>query len=212
MYVCDTAVGVNADSDLFPEDWLMKHRWGKGKKDANTLPNGEKITFLKVGGRTSAIVANRQKKTAAVAGDVSDGAEGEEEDEEVEAKPKKTSKRKVKAVKEEDEDDAKEEQGTETIPTARPRRGQKKIKDEVLGEEAAAAEEDEEPAAPKQRKAKKAAVAVKDASSDEAQDAPTTKKRKTTAKPKPKSVNTKSEVKARTEEAGATRRSGRLSK
>lgn len=87
MYVCDTAVGVNADSDLFPEDWLMKHRWGKGKKDANTLPNGEKITFLKVGGRTSAIVASRQKKTAAVAGDPSGGTD--EKSEEVGSNPKK---------------------------------------------------------------------------------------------------------------------------
>ncbi|KAI1341214.1 formamidopyrimidine-DNA glycosylase [Xylariaceae sp. FL0016] len=70
-YVCDTAVGKLGNSDEFPEDWLFQHRWGKGKKDsATTLPNGEKITFLTVGGRTSCIVPSRQKKTGRVAADV----------------------------------------------------------------------------------------------------------------------------------------------
>lgn len=53
MYVCDTAVALLADSSKFPDTWLFHHRWGKGKKDApTTLPSGEKITFLTVGGRT----------------------------------------------------------------------------------------------------------------------------------------------------------------
>ena len=30
--VAVTAVGVNADSMLFPEDWLFRWRWSKGKK------------------------------------------------------------------------------------------------------------------------------------------------------------------------------------
>lgn len=102
MYVCDTAVQANGDSDSFPQDWLMKHRWGKGKKEASKLPTGEKITFLKVGGRTSAIVPSVQKKTAAVAGDVSDNAEAE--DSEANTKPKKSNKRKAQAVKKEDEE------------------------------------------------------------------------------------------------------------
>jgi formamidopyrimidine-DNA glycosylase len=102
MYVCDTAVGTLAESDKFPKDWLMKYRWDKGKKSGSQLPNGAKITFLTVGGRTSAIVPSVQKKTAAVAGDVSDGAEseggGEEEEEEV--KPKRAGKRKAKDLEE----------------------------------------------------------------------------------------------------------------
>lgn len=62
-YVCDTAVELLGDSDKFPGDWLFNHRWGKGKKDsASVLPNGEKIAFLTVGGRTSCIVPNLQKK------------------------------------------------------------------------------------------------------------------------------------------------------
>jgi len=70
LHVCSVAVETLADSSKFPDDWLMKHRWGKGKKDQNTLPNGEKIVFLKVGGRTSAVVPSVQKKTGPVAGDV----------------------------------------------------------------------------------------------------------------------------------------------
>jgi len=70
-YVCGLAVETLSDSSKFPEDWLFKHRWGKGKKDAKmALPNGERITFLTVGGRTSCIVPSVQKKTGKVAGDI----------------------------------------------------------------------------------------------------------------------------------------------
>ncbi|KAL7622310.1 hypothetical protein AAE478_007814 [Parahypoxylon ruwenzoriense] len=62
-YVCDLAVEKLGDSEQFPEDWLFNHRWGKGKKDSpTTLPNGDKITFLTVGGRTSCVVPSVQKK------------------------------------------------------------------------------------------------------------------------------------------------------
>ncbi|KAI2487513.1 Formamidopyrimidine-DNA glycosylase [Pyrenophora tritici-repentis] len=114
MYVCDTAVAANGDSDLFPEHWLMKHRWGKGKKEASKLPNGEKITFLKVGGRTSAIVPSVQKKTAAVAGDVSE-----------KPKPKRGRKNTKGEVKVETEDAVVDE-----LP-ARPKRQSKKVKEET---------------------------------------------------------------------------------
>ena len=101
MSICTTACETLADSAQFPETWLMKYRWDKGKKgaDANVLPNGEKIVHLKVGGRTSAIVPSVQKKTAAVAGDV----EGEDD---AESKPAKGRKRKVKS-EDEDEDQEK---------------------------------------------------------------------------------------------------------
>ena len=77
-YVCGTAVDLLADSDQFPESWLFKHRWGKGKKDAPTaLPNGEKIVFLTVGGRTSAVIPSVQKKTGPVAKEISEAEEDE---------------------------------------------------------------------------------------------------------------------------------------
>ena len=73
-HVTSLAVETLADSSKFPEEWLFKHRWGKGKRDStNTLPNGAKITFLTVGGRTSAVVPSVQKKTGPVAGDINDG-------------------------------------------------------------------------------------------------------------------------------------------
>ncbi|KAJ7748531.1 Formamidopyrimidine-DNA glycosylase N-terminal domain-containing protein [Mycena maculata] len=62
--VCETAVSVDADDSKFPENWLFKHRWGKGKKAAHTLklPSGEPATikWITVGGRTSAYVVELQ--------------------------------------------------------------------------------------------------------------------------------------------------------
>lgn len=62
--VCETAVSVDADDSKFPENWLFKHRWGKGKKAAHNLklPTGELATikWITVGGRTSAFVVELQ--------------------------------------------------------------------------------------------------------------------------------------------------------
>jgi formamidopyrimidine-DNA glycosylase len=67
-HVCQTAVDLLGDSDQFPDDWIFNYRWGKGSKDAVTkLPNGEKLAFLTVGGRTSCYAPNLQKKTGRVA-------------------------------------------------------------------------------------------------------------------------------------------------
>ncbi|GAB7325158.1 hypothetical protein MBLNU13_g09238t1 [Cladosporium sp. NU13] len=119
MTVCTTACETLADSEQFPETWLMKYRWDKGKKDSNVLPNGEKIVHLKVGGRTSAIVPSVQKKTAAVAGDVDSADVSEAE------KPAKGRKRKVKSEEDEDEEEEKK-------PVAKKAagKGRGKVKDE----------------------------------------------------------------------------------
>ncbi|KAJ7226011.1 DNA glycosylase/AP lyase [Mycena pura] len=62
--VCQIAVAVDADDSKFPENWLFKHRWGKGKKAAHDLklPTGAPATikWITVGGRTSAYVAELQ--------------------------------------------------------------------------------------------------------------------------------------------------------
>jgi len=95
-YVCSTSIDVLADSEKFPEHWLFKHRWGKGKKNqTSALPNGDKITFLTVGGRTSAVVPAVQKKTGPVAKEIEDDANGA------------SSKRK-RDVKQEEDSDAEE--------------------------------------------------------------------------------------------------------
>ena len=127
-YICSFAVDNLADSSKFPEEWLFKHRWGKGKKDSSTtLPNGSKFVYLTVGGRTSCVVPSVQKKTGPVAGDIKneaglEKADGEkkekskaskkasktEKQEADEAKPepaKKGSKGKKRTAKTEDEDE-----------------------------------------------------------------------------------------------------------
>ncbi|KAM3440775.1 hypothetical protein MY4824_001902 [Beauveria thailandica] len=68
-YVCNLAVEKLGDSDEFPEHWLFNHRWGKGSKGSSSkLPNGEKLSFITVGGRTSCFAPAIQKKTGRVAG------------------------------------------------------------------------------------------------------------------------------------------------
>ncbi|KAF2761789.1 hypothetical protein EJ05DRAFT_472754 [Pseudovirgaria hyperparasitica] len=99
--VCTIACETLSDSSKFPDNWLMKHRWGKGKKDGGKLPSGEKIVFLTVGGRTSAVVPSVQKKTGPVAGDV----DGDGDTNEKETKLKgKGAKRKVEQDQEKEED------------------------------------------------------------------------------------------------------------
>lgn len=71
-----------ADDTKFPESWLFKHRWSKGKKEIpGTLPNGEKVSYLTVGGRTTAIVASVQKKTDERKEERNENRESEKEDE-----------------------------------------------------------------------------------------------------------------------------------
>lgn len=61
--VCVTAVDVLGESDKFPKNWLFKHRWGKGGKETGTKgPNGERLAFITVGGRTSCYAPDLQKK------------------------------------------------------------------------------------------------------------------------------------------------------
>ncbi|KAI9674724.1 MAG: hypothetical protein M1817_001628 [Caeruleum heppii] len=97
LHVCSIAVETMADQSQFPKEWLMTHRWGKGKKD-NKLPNGEKIVFFTVGGRTSAVVPTVQKKTGPVAGDIGPEAvsdDASESTEVPEAKPNARSRPKT---------------------------------------------------------------------------------------------------------------------
>ena len=118
LHICSTAVDLLADSSKFPEEWLFKHRWDKGKKDQkNELPNGEKIVHITVGGRTSAVVPSLQKKTGPVAGDVkSEGTDGDSShgSEERELELAKKSKTSSKAARES------KQQHTETETTTRP--------------------------------------------------------------------------------------------
>ena len=115
-YVCGLAVSTLSDSSKFPEEWLFKHRWGKGKKDdPKKLPNGASIKHITVGGRTSAIVPSVQKKTGPVAGDLQ-GSEGEDEDAgEADADEKPKAKSKPRGGKNKDVKAKKEEANEEEV-------------------------------------------------------------------------------------------------
>ncbi|KAJ1978376.1 hypothetical protein H4R35_001930 [Dimargaris xerosporica] len=60
--ICQLAVQVNADHTQFPPDWLFHHRWGKRhKRMEHRTYRGERIEFVTVGGRTSAVVPEVQQ-------------------------------------------------------------------------------------------------------------------------------------------------------
>ena len=95
-YVCQLAVDKLGDSDEFPEDWMFHYRWdNRPSAPTSHLPNGEKLAFLKVGGRTSCYAPNVQKKSGHVPSGIKE--EPVVSDAETEAKPK--SKGKAKASK-----------------------------------------------------------------------------------------------------------------
>ena len=139
-HICGTAVELLADSEQFPETWLFKHRWGKGKKDASTtLPSGERIVFLTVGGRTSAVIPSVQKKTGPVAKEMSENeSDGEE------GPPKKAKKATKKRQSEIDEDASEQNEtaapisGSSKKPT--PKRSRMSKFKEELGDEEETAE------------------------------------------------------------------------
>ena len=96
VYVCKTAVDLLGDSDQFPKHWLFNHRWGKGDKGApSALPNGDKLAFITVGGRTSCYAPGVQRKTGQVVPDAK--AVLVKTEEEIEQVPKKKKAAKKKA-------------------------------------------------------------------------------------------------------------------
>ncbi len=140
-YVCGLAVSTLSDSSKYPEEWLFKHRWGKGKKDdPKKLPNGASIKHITVGGRTSAIVPNVQKKTGPIAGDLEggdaeDGEANRDEEVKAKAKPRGSKGQNLKTKKEEIEDE--EEAEAEPAPkTSTDRKRSIKYVEEEINPEA----------------------------------------------------------------------------
>ncbi|KAL7750962.1 hypothetical protein RI367_003542 [Sorochytrium milnesiophthora] len=62
--VVTLACEANADHTKFPDTWLFHHRWSKGSRSKTPpkMPDGRRIEFVTVGGRTSAVVAGAQIK------------------------------------------------------------------------------------------------------------------------------------------------------
>eukprot|EP00833_Pecoramyces_ruminatium_P005521 jgi/Orpsp1_1/1179553/evm.model.c7180000069834.2 len=59
--VITVANSVNADSNLFPKNWIFHYRWNKRGNKKISIPGIGNIEFLTAGGRTSAIVPSLQK-------------------------------------------------------------------------------------------------------------------------------------------------------
>lgn len=112
-YVCQVSVDKLGDSEEFPKDWMFHYRWAnRPSAPTSHLPNGEKLAFLKVGGRTSCYAPGVQKKSGHVAPGVKEepivsDSEGEEK-----KKTKKNTKSKARheAKEEKSEDDDEEQQ------------------------------------------------------------------------------------------------------
>jgi len=201
-HVCGLAVETLADSSKFPKEWLFKHRWTKGKKDApTTLPNGSKFLFLTVGGRTSAVVPSVQKKTGPVKKDVNlDGEAGGSDTEEEQPKNagKNGSKRKKAVAADSAEDDAEE---APVIPVTKKARG-KNTKRESTSE----------------KRSDKPEIAIRaEHGADEHLRKPTSKKQKATARTLTKGKSPKTpeqelvNAPVATEDSSGRRRSGRVS-
>ena len=67
--VLTVATGTDGSGGVigaFPQTWLFHYRWGKGSKSEGAPkvpgPRGGPITWITVGGRTSAVVVSRQRK------------------------------------------------------------------------------------------------------------------------------------------------------
>ncbi|KAK0742309.1 formamidopyrimidine-DNA glycosylase lyase mutM [Apiosordaria backusii] len=168
-YVCQTAVDKLGDSHQFPSDWLFKHRWGKGGK-ATSLPNGEPLTFLTVGGRTSCFAPGLQKKT----GQITEGAKEVAADDI--QKPPTKSKRAAK--KEEDEPakstsrKRKAEEDTNSPffdekPQPKTRRGRTAIKAENDDNKDNVIKAEDEPAPPTKKFTNRRGKAVKTEADDD---------------------------------------------
>ncbi|KAI5063967.1 hypothetical protein GOP47_0020637 [Adiantum capillus-veneris] len=96
--VLKLSVDVNADSEMFPKDWIFHYRWNKKPGEVG----GEKISFITVGGRTSAIVPALQKCTLQSSrkkGNSIDGLVDENGTENVTTKTKRKSGRKEQTSK-----------------------------------------------------------------------------------------------------------------
>lgn len=74
--VLKLSVDVDADSERFPKEWIFHYRWNKKPGEVS----GQKISFITVGGRTSAIVSTLQKCTTSSARKQKVSAEKEVED------------------------------------------------------------------------------------------------------------------------------------
>lgn len=131
-YVCQTAVDLLGDSDQFPKDWLFNHRWGKSdsKKGAAVHPNGEKLSFITVGGRTSCFSPERQKKTGQVTASAKEKPVEVKEEEDVVPARTKAKGRKAKDADIDEEPPAKKKRAVKDAGDSKKPKAAPKVKKE----------------------------------------------------------------------------------
>lgn len=62
IYVMEESVRLEGNARDFPKDWLMIHRWGKGRKQQRAkVSRGYSVDFETIGGRTCCFVKELQK-------------------------------------------------------------------------------------------------------------------------------------------------------
>lgn len=137
--VCRTAVAAEGDADRFPKDWLFHHRWEKRSKEKRTTVDGHPITFLTVGGRTSAVVLARQSAHGAPTVETKEVEPNDDEDN-GEPKAKKAGKRKARATSSGDEAESKQD----VAPAKQRKKGRPSRKAAHAVEEEASDEEEAE--------------------------------------------------------------------
>lgn len=93
-----TSVKCLEDHRAYPDTWLFPYRWTK--KKAGKDGNGASITFLKSGGRTSAIIASKQKLYKR-----KKPSKNHNDDDNDDGKPAAKSNRRIKRGATKDEDD-----------------------------------------------------------------------------------------------------------
>ncbi|KAK5653378.1 hypothetical protein OQA88_9071 [Cercophora sp. LCS_1] len=132
-YVCKTAIDKLGDSDEFPRDWMFNYRWAKGSKEPSRLPNGERLAFVTVGGRTSCYAPGVQKKSGRVAAGIKqeDPVETDEED----AKPATPKKKPAITKSKGKSNKRKKEEESEEEPEGTPEKPRKKSKTVIKSEE-----------------------------------------------------------------------------
>lgn len=203
MYVTKTAVDALGDSEGFPEEWMFKHRWGKGKKGKEMrLPSGERIVFLTVGGRTSCVVPEVQRKTGPVLKDVDVDVDEEA------VKGSKGKKRRKSAEDEDDEEVSEEETPPQAKAKSKPRTNKAKAKVEAKKPKA----EESEPQSKSKptSKTKKAKVKAEEPEVEEEEEAEIAY---TSESKKPKATKGRPTMKEESEvPSEGRRRSGRVSK
>ena len=60
VHVLSEACSAYSTNTPFDKAWLYHYRWTKGQATKPTMPDGSPISFIEVGGRTTAFVATRQ--------------------------------------------------------------------------------------------------------------------------------------------------------